>query len=236
MQNDLSGVVGWHKNSFIDFPGTVATVLFFSGCNLRCGYCHNPHVVNADAADEIDGKEIWSFLRRRAKAIDGVVLSGGEPTLHACVADGAAFALRGLGYRIKLDTNGLLPDIIEKISPDYLSLDVKTLPGLYKEYCRSPYPDSGERLRRSLEIVTSMKQNAEVRITCAPGFVDRGIIKELAGILSGVARVFLQPMQNKVDLLDPEFAKRELIPPGEVAFFRDLLAPHVGKCAIRGKE
>jgi pyruvate formate lyase activating enzyme len=233
MQRDLSGIAGWQKNSFIDFPGTVATVLFFSGCNLRCPYCHNPGVVNAATADEIDSKEIWSFLRRRAKTIEGVVLSGGEPTLHDCLAQ-AAEDMRCLGYRIKLDTNGLLPDVVAKVAPDYLSMDLKTSPGLYKEFCRSPYPDTTERLHASLNLVRAMKENAEVRITCAPGFVDREIISGLSGLLSGVAQVFLQPMQNKVPLLDPAFAEKELIAPEEIAALRDILSPHVGRCVIRG--
>jgi pyruvate formate lyase activating enzyme len=233
MQHDLSGIAGWHRNSFIDFPGIVATVLFFSGCNLHCPYCHNPHVVNADPAGEIDGNEVWDFLQRRVKVIDGVVLSGGEPTLHRGMSEAAA-GMRSLGYRIKLDTNGLVPEMITKISPDYLGLDIKTLPDLYKQYCLSPYGDTDNRLRRSLEIVRSMKESAEVRITCAPGFVNREIVSELAVLLSGVAQVFLQPMQNTVPLLDPEFAKREPIAPKEIAAFRDILSPHVGKCVIRG--
>jgi pyruvate formate lyase activating enzyme len=233
MHHNLTGIVGWHKTSFIDFPGTVATVLFFSGCNLRCPYCHNPHVVNAGAADEIDGNTILEFLQRRAKKIDGVVLTGGEPTLHACLGK-AATEIRSLGYRIKLDTNGLMPEVITTVSPDYLSMDVKTLPRLYKEYCRSPYADSQERLRRSLEIVKTMENNAEVRITCAPGFVTREIARELGALLAGVARVFLQPMQTRVPLLDPAFAEKEPVPAGEIAAFRDILSPHVGKCEIRG--
>jgi pyruvate formate lyase activating enzyme len=233
MRDDFSGVAGWHKNSFIDFPGTVATVLFFSGCNLRCGFCHNSPIVNASVADRVDGKEILEFLRRRVKAIDGVVFSGGEPTLHKGIADAVA-AVRQLGYKVKLDTNGLMPDVIKEISPDYLGMDVKTLPRLYKEYCKSPYPDTEERLRKSLEIVKSMKENAEVRITCAPGFVDREIITELGGLLSGVAQVFLQPMQTRVALLDPAFAEKEQITPEEIAAFRDILSRYVGKCDIRG--
>jgi pyruvate formate lyase activating enzyme len=233
MQRDLSGIAGWQKNSFIDFPGTVATVLFFSGCNLRCPYCHNPGVVNATTADEIDSKEIWDFLRRRAKIIEGVVLSGGEPTLHDGLAEMAG-DMRDLGYRIKLDTNGLLPETIGAISPDYLSLDVKTLLRLYREYCTSPYQDTEDRLRRSIEIVKSMKENAEVRITCAPGFVDEEIITELSLLLTGAAQVFLQPMQNKVPLLDPEFAKKPLISLEKIKRFRDILSPNVGRCVIRG--
>jgi pyruvate formate lyase activating enzyme len=233
MRCELTGVAGFHKTSFIDFPGTVATVLFFSGCNLRCPYCHNPHVVNAQQSEEIDSSEIWSFLEKRQKTIDGVVFSGGEPTLHACCSSASA-AMRDLGFRVKLDTNGLLPDMIGKIAPEYLALDVKTLPRHYKTYCASPYDDTAERLARSLAIVKSMGTNAEVRITCAPGFVTREVMSELVPLIAGVSRVFLQPLQNKVQLLDPEFAEKPLIPQEEIEQFREILAPHVGRCDIRG--
>jgi pyruvate formate lyase activating enzyme len=235
MQRNLTGIAGWQKNSFIDFPGTVATVLFFSGCNLACPYCHNPRVVDAKPADEISGEEILAFLEKRKKTIDGVVLSGGEPTLHGNIVAAAA-DIRGLGYRIKLDTNGLLPEMITRISPDFLSMDLKTLPRLYAQHCKSPYANTEERLRAALEIVKAMKHSAELRITCAPGFVTRDIVEEFAVLIKGVAQVFLQPMQNKVPLLDPEFAKKELIDPKEIVAFRDILSSNVERCDIRGRN
>ena len=127
MRACITGVAGWHKNSFIDFPGTVAAVLFFSGCNLACPYCHNPDIVKAGTSSLVRPDDIADFLEKRKGLIDGVVLSGGEPTLHACLAEAASF-IRSLGYRVKLDTNGLLPDAVAAVKPDYLALDVKTAP------------------------------------------------------------------------------------------------------------
>jgi pyruvate formate lyase activating enzyme len=233
MQGAFAGVVGWQKNSFIDFPGTVSTVLFFSACNLQCPYCHNPGIVNASSQNQIDENAIWEFLQQRWNIIDGVVFSGGEPTLHANLLQ-AAEKVRVLGYKVKLDTNGLLPNVIKRIKPDFLGLDIKTLPKLYKELCGSPYEDTETRLQQSLDIAREMKENAEVRITCAPGFVSREIIKDLGMLLQGISTVFLQPMQNKVELLNPEFAKKELISKEEILGFQELLTPCVGKCNIRG--
>ncbi len=233
MQGTFAGVVGWQKNSFIDYPGTVSTVLFFSSCNLQCPYCHNPGIVKASQDNQIAENSIWEFLQQRWNIIDGVVFSGGEPTLHANL--GAAVELvRKLGYKIKLDTNGLLPDVIEQIKPDFLGLDIKTLPSLYKEMCKSPYEDTESRLRQSLCIARGMKENSEVRITCAPGFVSREIIQSLCDFCKGISTVYLQPMQNKVELLDPQFAEKELIPNEEIKNFKELFAPHVKQCFIRG--
>ncbi|MBN1128471.1 MAG: anaerobic ribonucleoside-triphosphate reductase activating protein, partial [Chitinispirillaceae bacterium] len=207
-------VGGWIKNSFIDFPGTVATVLFFSGCNLACPWCHNPGIVRGSHGP-VDCAEIATYLERRRGIIEGVVLSGGEPTIHPGLPD-LARELRGRGLKVKLDTNGLLPAAIEQCAPDYLALDVKTLPQHYGRLgCR--YADVAERLSRSIAIVKSMGERAEVRVTVAPGFVDEESIAGIAPLLSGVARVFLQPLKTDVELLDPAFAQKPVMAPERIA-------------------
>jgi pyruvate formate lyase activating enzyme len=234
MRSGLPGVVGWQKNSFIDYPGTVATVLFFSGCNLACPYCHNPHVVNASQSQALASDDIWEFLEKRKGMIEGVVLSGGEPTLHACIL-AAAPAMKRLGYRVKLDTNGLQPEVAAALAPDYLALDVKTSPRLYGPLLSSPYGDTRQRLCRSIDMVRALGDNAEVRITVAPGIVDREIIREVGGLIRGVNRVFLQPMMKKGPLLDPAIAEKEPVPAQEIALFRDILSEFVGQCTVRGE-
>jgi len=235
MRNSLAGIAGWQKNSLIDFPGSVATVLFFSFCNLRCPYCHNPTLLDTQELQSIDENEVWSFLEKRRNLIDGVVLSGGEPTLHPNLPE-AASEMKSMGYRIKLDTNGLIPDMIDSIAPDYLALDLKTIPANYLKLLGATYPDIENRLMRSISIVKKMNKNAEVRITCAPEIIDEEIIKSLGRMLDGVEIVYLQPMQNKVPLLDKEFAKRELIKDEEIWKYREILGEWVGRCEVRGKE
>jgi pyruvate formate lyase activating enzyme len=235
MRSSITGVAGWQKNSFIDFPGTVSTVLFFSRCNLKCPYCHNPDIVNAAPDGTIPSPDLWDFLEKRRGMIEGVVLSGGEPTLHACLAD-AVPDIKQLGFRVKLDTNGLLPDMITSLSPDYLALDVKTAPRLYRNLLLSSCADAEQRLARSIDIARGMGDNAEIRITIAPGIVDRSIIGEIGELVNGVKKVFLQPMQKKRELLDPEIMKQDMIPALEISVYRDILSEFVGKCVIRGEN
>ncbi len=234
MRNCITGVAGWQKNSFIDFPGTVSAVLFFSGCNLACPYCHNPEIVKAGTSSLVRPDDIADFLEKRKGLIDGIVLSGGEPTLHACLTEAADY-IRSLGYRVKLDTNGLLPDAAAAARPDYLALDVKTTPRLYAELLGSPYEDTEQRLARSVDMARSMGEQAEVRITIAPGIVDREIIREIGEFVNGVQKAFLQPMQSRGKLLDPSIAERAPVGEEEIAAFRDILAEYVEKCSIRGK-
>jgi|WetSurMetagenome_2_1015567.scaffolds.fasta_scaffold00072_23 pyruvate formate lyase activating enzyme len=232
MRTGITGVAGWHKNSFVDFPGTVSAVLFFSGCNLACPYCHNPDIVNAASSSFVDPGDIADFLAKRKGLIDGVVLSGGEPTLHAGLAD-AASRIRSLGYLVKLDTNGLLPDAAEAVKPDYLALDVKTAPRLYPMLLASPYSDTAHRIARSVDMARAMGERSEVRITLAPGIVDREVIREIGELVNGVKRAFLQPMRVKGRLLDSSMADREPIPDSEIAAYRDIMAEFVSECAIR---
>ena len=235
MRSILAGVAGWQKNSFIDFPGTVSTVLFFSGCNLKCPYCHNPHIVKAGPDGGISSDDIWDLLEKRKKIIEGVVLSGGEPTLHACLAY-AVPDIKQLGFRVKLDTNGMLPEKITSLLPDYLALDVKTAPRLYRKLLFSPYADAEQRIARSVGIARDMGDKAEIRITVAPGIVGRSIIREIGELINGVKKVFLQPMQKKRELLDPEIMKEEMIPAKEISLYRDILSEFVGECVVRGEN
>jgi pyruvate formate lyase activating enzyme len=225
-------LAGWAKSSFIDYPGTIATVLFFAGCNLRCPYCHNPSIVLDTATGRIAIDEVLAYLKERRNLIQGAVLSGGEPTLHAAIGE-LLPALREIGCRIKLDTNGLLPEMIQAWSPDYLALDFKTAPDLYPALLKAPYDDIPARLTRSLEIVRTMRNCAEVRITAAPGIVTPETITAIAPLLQGVYRVILQPLQTRTPLLDPSFAPAPYS--AEVMEeMRQRIAGFAEKCVVRG--
>ncbi len=233
MQSDFRGLAGWTKNSFIDFPRTVSTVLFFSGCNLRCPYCHNCSFITDPEDISFQSGEIRDFLNKRIKVMDGVVFSGGEPTLHQSIIP-LRKEIGDLGYRVKLDTNGLLPDMIEKFSPDYLAVDLKTDPQMYPFVLKAPYDDVPSRLNRSLSLVRQMKGQAEVRITVAPKIITREIILTMQNFLEGVEKVYLQPLNLRQDILDPSFFESQgQITADELKEFQQLLKPVVGSCFIR---
>jgi pyruvate formate lyase activating enzyme len=232
MRTNSTGIAGWHKNSFIDFPGTVSTVLFFSGCNLRCPYCHNPGIVKALPEDRVPFDEIWNFLEKRRGIVDGVVLSGGEPTLHQSCAD-VAHDIQALGYKIKLDTNGLLPEKITEIAPDFLALDIKTIPENYSGYLKAPYNDVEARLKSSIATAIAMGNNAEIRITIAPELITSKIIEELSELLYGVNTVWLQPMHVNTPMLDPAMKNKKMIPMNEIIEYRAILGKAVKNCRIR---
>ncbi len=122
----LGGLV---KFTLIDFPGCPAAIVFTQGCNFRCRYCHNPELVYPHLFQEsVPEEEVMSFLKRRQGTLDGVVISGGEPTLQADLVRFMA-GIKALGYKTKLDTNGTRPDVlkelIDKKLVDFIAMDLK---------------------------------------------------------------------------------------------------------------
>jgi pyruvate formate lyase activating enzyme len=233
MRSTFTGLAAWLKNSFIDFPRTASTVLFFSGCNLRCPYCHNPDFITAPSNQSGLSDQIWDFLEKRKGILDGVVFSGGEPTLQRGLTDWMLDA-RALGYKVKLDTNGLLPEKIRECCPDYLALDVKTTPRHYSDFLKASYTDIEKRLTASIAIVKSMGVCAEIRITVAPTITTEKIIHRLLPLLEGAAMVFLQPVSFKNGILDAGFfGETQKIPEEEIRKYQKMMASVVGKCSIR---
>ncbi len=111
---------GFQKFSLIDYPGKIAAVIFTQGCNFRCPYCHNPELVLPELFEkEIPFKEIMEFLKFRKEKLDGVVVTGGEPTLQADLSE-VIRDIKNLGYSIKLDTNGTNPEVIKELIDEKL--------------------------------------------------------------------------------------------------------------------
>ena len=234
MQNCFVGVAGLQKSSFIDFPGHIATALFMRGCNLRCPYCHNPSIVLAKNEDDISPFVVEKILEERKNMIEAVVISGGEPTIHANLPQMAS-AIRRMGYKVKLDTNGLLPTMIDEVAPDYLALDIKTDPTRYSQKLGARGEFIQRNLLESIERVREKKENGEIRVTIAPGIVDDDAIRWIAQNVRGVAKVFLQEFKDSGDLLDKQFSVDVGIGDEIVGEYRKLIGEGVGKCSVRGE-
>ena len=131
---------GLQKVTLLDYPGKVACTVFLSGCNLRCPYCHNPGLVLPEQSEgsEIPEAEVLSFLERRKGKLDGVCITGGEPTLQPELPEFLE-KLRRLGYAVKLDTNGTNPAMLKALLHervlDYVAMDIKNSPSRYAETC-----------------------------------------------------------------------------------------------------
>ncbi len=169
---------GIQKSSTIDFPGLLSCVLFTRGCNLDCFYCHNRELLSS--GDEIHEQEIISFLIRRQGLLDGVVISGGEPTIQPDI-ESFLKTVRSLNYNIKLDTNGQRPDVVEALGRegllDYVAVDVKAKKDDYKTVCRS---EGFENALKTVSILKDLGIRFEVRTTLYPSMK----LEDLCGLFS----------------------------------------------------
>lgn len=180
-------VKGWVRTSLIDFPGHIATVIFTGGCNFRCPMCHNAELVlSQNALPTLSPDVLWTFLHRRVGQVTGVVVTGGEPTLQA---DLPAFMaeVRGLGYAVKLDTNGYRPSVLSDLLKaelvDYVAMDIKAPPEKYGELTGLPDLDL-TRIERSLALLRASEVPCEFRTTVVPGMLDVDDVAAIARWLS----------------------------------------------------
>lgn len=174
-------MLGLLKTSLIDFPGEVAAVIFTAGCNLACPYCHNPELVGPrPPADFVSREEVERFLRTRAGVLTGVCITGGEPLLHPSLADLVAL-VRSHRLKVKLDTNGMLPERLAGLDVDFVALDIKLRPDRYRAELGGP-EDARRRLLASIGIARS-KARREFRTTVVPGLVTPEDVGQIALLL-----------------------------------------------------
>jgi len=230
----FSGIVSLQKNSFIDYPGKVSAILFYTGCNLRCPFCHNASLADGTSEPTITPVEIVAYLLKRKKFLEGITISGGEPTLYGNLPELVNY-LKTLGYAVKLDSNGLNPARLEQTSFDFLAMDLKTTPDRYESLLGAK-GDVSINLLKSLEIVKSMGKNGEIRITCAPGIIDDSVIEQLLPLLEGVYAVRLQPFKYSDNLIDPTFfLNAPAITDVDLFRWKDQIGTVVKECSVRGK-
>lgn len=161
--------LGLLKSTLVDYPGEVAATVFTNGCNLSCPYCHNPQLVAGPPPDDfLTREQIMAYLDRRKSVLGGVCITGGEPTLHADLPELIADIHR-FGLKVKLDTNGTLPDRLEGLDVDYVAMDIKAAP---EHYDRVGMADAAERIRRSMALIRALGTSYEFRTTVVPGIVD----------------------------------------------------------------
>lgn len=224
---------GLQKTSFIDFPQKISAVLFTKGCNFTCPYCHNPSLLNNENNINITADELISFLFERKHLLQGLVITGGEPTLQNDLYDFCK-EVKKIGYSIKLDTNGsnplMLQNIIDDYLIDYVAMDIKADP---KNYPEEIMKSGQESILKSIEILEHSKIEHEFRIPCVFPFITEDSFTE---ILSSVkkAPLYLQKVQTEQVLkpsffLDVAYALKE----SEIKQLQEIAKKEKKVCIIR---
>ena len=226
---------GLQKMTLLDYPGCVACTVFFGGCDLRCPFCHNAELIDGAAPPVMQEEELLSFLKKRQGLLDGVAITGGEPLLQKDLPVLAA-RIRGLGYPIKLDTNGTHPKLLEQMLRDglvqYVAMDIKNSPERYAETVGVPGFDLAP-VRESAAILMAGQAEYEFRTTVVAEFHDDRSFEQIGEWIAGAQRYYLQ-----------KFTDRETVPfrglhaPGNEQMRRwaDIIRPFVPSVELRGVD
>jgi len=220
---------GIQKTSLIDFPNRIASVLFTPGCNLRCPFCHNWRIVVDPKPPFLQEEAALKILESRKKYVDSVVVTGGEPTMHKEVPKFLR-KLKEKGFRVKLDTNGFYPKVLEECLPyvDYVALDVKTS---LDKYARLGAKDTAPLLH-TIEILKSGKVDYEFRTTVVPGFVDAEDIAQIGELVKG-AKTFAFQQFIPEDTLDKDFKTLKPNSPEEIIKFAEIIKKYAINIILR---
>ena len=226
---DVSGI---QKMTLLDFPGRCACTVFLAGCNLRCPFCHNASLVLTNPEPAMTESEFFAFLGKRKGLLDGVCITGGEPTLRKDLPDFIR-KIRDMGYLVKLDTNGSNPQMLEKLLEekliDYVAMDIKNCPDRYSETCGGP--DILRNVEECLKLLRNSNVEWELRTTCVKPFHDESALEAIGRWLSGTKNYYLQSFVDSGDLVGSGvsgFTKEEM----EV--LRNCVLPHIPTTRIRG--
>ncbi|MGD9080612.1 MAG: anaerobic ribonucleoside-triphosphate reductase activating protein [Desulfobacterales bacterium] len=228
---------GLLKNSMIDYPGKLSCGIFLSGCNFDCPYCHNPDLVKncSGRSAEFDPANIYRFIENRKGFLDGVVISGGEPTLQEDLFD-LCRHIKNMGFPVKLDTNGSRPRVIKRLIDeglvDYIAMDLKTDPRSYATYIKSNCNTSA--ILSSIDIIRDSAIAYEFRTTCVKPIVTPTVIANISRLIKGASLYALQRF-HKSRMLHSDFFKEinYEYSDDELMQLKAVAEPRVKECIVR---
>ena len=226
--------------TLLDFPGRVACTVFLGRCNFRCPYCHNSELFDGTAEPVMDEEELLAFLQKRKGILDGVRITGGEPTLQPGL-ENLLRRIKELGYPVKLDTNGYRPEVLKKLVMeglvDYVAMDIKNGPDHYGETVGLSKMDLS-RIEESIRFLTGGHVDYEFRTTMVAQLHSETSVEQMGKWLyntagGAVKRLFLQSFVDRDTVMfaglgAPEEAKMQL--------YQRILAPYAEIVKIRGTE
>lgn len=224
---------GYQKLTLLDFPGRLAATVFTGGCNFRCPFCHNSELfVPTETYEEED---LLNMIKKRAGVLEGIAITGGEPTLHPGLPDFMR-KVRDMGLMVKLDSNGYRPDVLKGILDeglaDYVAMDIKSSPEHYGEVAGLPDIDMN-KIYESVDLLMSGKTPFEFRTTVIPELHAAEDFEAIADWIAGDEPYFLQGYKDSEMVYDRRFSQ----PTAELMEkIRDIVLPRLPNTQIRGVE
>lgn len=227
---------GLNKTTLLDYPEHVAATIFAGGCNFRCPFCHNSDLVlNPASQPMIDETEILDFLLKRKNVLSGVCITGGEPTLQSDL-ESFIRKVKEMGYLVKLDTNGYRPEVLKSLTEqnllDYIAMDIKSGETGYAAATGLADIDMS-KIKESIDFIISSGVQYEFRTTVVKGLHQKKDFEEIAGLIKGCDKYFLQNYRDNENVIRRGFEGffRE-----ELEAFAEVVSPYVGKVTLRGLD
>ena len=227
---------GFQTLTLLDYPGRLACTVFLGHCNFRCPFCQNGNLVlHPEKEPVFPQKQIFDHLRKRKGILEGVCITGGEPTLEPELPEFIR-KIKELGYLVKLDTNGYRPEVLKKLVQekllDYVAMDIKNAPGRYQE--TAGVPDMNVlNIQDSVEFLMAGEVDYEFRTTVTRELHRREEMEKIGKWLAGCKRYYLQNYRQSEAVIQPVFTgySRE-----QLERFRELLLKSIPEVEIRGVE
>ena len=234
-------IAGLQKMTLLDYPGKVACTVFLQGCNFRCPFCHNSPLLGQPEQSLIPTEELLAFLKKRQGLLDGVCITGGEPTLHKALPE-LLRQIKNLGFLVKLDTNGYRPEILKSLVTqglvDYVAMDIKNCPARYAETAGIADLDIS-KIEESMAFLMTGALDYEFRTTVVQEFHTQKDIAEMGQWFrklspeNVVKKYFLQPYTDRDSVLCAGLHTPEK---ADLLAFQAVISPCVREARIRGLE
>ncbi len=234
---EIKGIKGIEE-TLIDYPGYPAVIVYFHGCNFKCGFCHNVGLVTGPEDPDI----IWPRLREeiigRINLVEALVVSGGEPTLNNGLTDFLGFA-KELELLTKLDTNGSRPQVLKRLVEegflDYIAMDVKHTLDAKKYAAAAGAAVNLKALAESISLIREGKVDYVFRTTVVPELHQREDILNIARTLTGAKKYVLQAFVPREEHIDPLYIEKKEFPPEELKAWAEECSQYL-PTEVRGKK
>lgn len=222
---------GVQKLSTVDYPGYIAACIFTIGCNMRCGYCHNPELVLPERyIDTIPVEDIMMFLESRRGLLDAVVVSGGEPTMHEDLPEFIA-GIKRLGFRVKLDTNGTNPSMVHQLIDDglvdFVAMDIKGPLEKYMQIAARPVDTAAI----TATIAEAQRVDHEFRTTIVAGDIVPADIEKIGQMVRGAKRFALQKFVPG-DTISMAYAATSTFTDRQMNEAKAIMQQYVAECVV----
>lgn len=225
-------ITGLQKLTLLDFPGKTACTVFTHGCNFRCPFCHNAPLVTEKNNVFLSEEDFFSFLKKRQGILDGVCITGGEPTLQSDLTD-FILKIKDFGYAVKLDTNGYNPDVLEKILSeglvDYVAMDIKNSKEKYPLTVGTDIDIA--KIEKSVELLKNTSIDYEFRTTVVKQFHTPDDFKAIGLWLSGESNYFLQQFRDGENVI---FSGLSAPDENEMKLMADIVSIYMPNVSLRG--